>query len=441
MDLSPCTSTLPPSRLGGRTRIFIAACSSEIRPDLAYALELALDAGVVAGAKHPLQIAERRAESRNGLGQRVAVLLENLPPDRRARVGDARRILEAARGHIEELRVHPDHGVHERVGHEVRQVADGGHRAVVGGGIHRHDPAARRFPEFRDALHRVRRGPVGRGQDDRGASKEIGPRDREAGEVRARHGVAADEIERARRAQLLGGARDGGLGAADIGDERLRLCGLPHGGHLAFERRDGRREHDHVGAGHSLAKIRRHGVDGALVERRLEAGCVAPDADDFPRQRLGAGRLGYGAAKDPKTYDCEAADHPTLPSARTFFSALMRRRFSSGVPIVTRSAVSMPKLDMGRTITPSFRSRWKTSLPLRATSRRMKLARDGTYLSPMDVNSSHRKCRPASFIRRHSRMWESTSRAANAATWARELTLKGARIRLRSAMQSGSAMA
>src|SRR5712691_1060091 len=74
MDLSPGTSTLPPSRLGGRTRIFIAACSSEIRPDLAYALELALDAGAVAGAKHPLQIAERRAESRNGLGQRVVSL-------------------------------------------------------------------------------------------------------------------------------------------------------------------------------------------------------------------------------------------------------------------------------------------------------------------------------------------------------------------------------
>ena len=54
------------------------------------------------------------------------------------------------------------------------------------------------------------------------------------------------------------------------------------------------------------------------------------------------------------------------PPPSTFLSALMRRRFSSGVPMVTRSAVSMPKLDMGRTITPSLRSRWKTSLPLRA---------------------------------------------------------------------------
>jgi len=71
----------------------------------------------------------------------------------------------------------------------------------------------------------------------------------------------------------------------------------------------------------------------------------------------------------------------------------------------------------------------------------MKFAREGTYFTPMAVNSSQRKWRPASFMRRHSRMCESSSRAARAATWASELMLNGCRIRLRSDTQSGSAMA
>jgi hypothetical protein len=106
-------------------------------------------------------------------------------------------------------------------------------------------------------------------------------------------------------------------------------------------------------------------------------------------------------------------------------SAFTNRRFSSGVPMVTRSALSIPKLVIGRTITPSLSSQWKTSLALRPTSTRMKLAREGANLSFNAVNSSERKARPASIIRRHSTTWESSSRAASAAAWATVFTLKG----------------
>src|SRR5262249_36932691 len=142
-------------------------------------------------------------------------------------------------------------------------------------------------------------------------------------------------------------------------------------------------------------------VHGAVGESGLEAPDPPPDGHDLPRERLRPRRLRERAAEKPESDDGEPADHPALPSASTFLSALTSRRFSSGVPMVIRSVVSIPKLAMGRTMTPSLRRRWKMSAPERPTSTRMKFAREGTYLTPMAVNSSQRKWRPASFMRRH----------------------------------------
>ena len=79
---------------------------------------------------------------------------------------------------------------------------------------------------------------------------------------------------------------------------------------------------------------------------------------DLPRQPALAGGLRHRAAQETETDDAEPADHARLASCRTFRSAFIRRRFSSGVPMVTRSVLSIPNESMGRTMTPSRRSRW-----------------------------------------------------------------------------------
>jgi len=98
-------------------------------------------------------------------------------------------------------------------------------------------------------------------------------------------------------------------------------------------------------------------VERAVTHRRLHPVPVAPDAHDLPGERMGANRLGERAAQQSDADDRQAIDHAELfPS--TTRSALIRRRFSWGVPMVTRSADSMPKGVSGRTITPSLSSRW-----------------------------------------------------------------------------------
>src|SRR5204863_4448002 len=75
--------------------------SSQNRPDLADALQFALDAIPVAGAQHALEITQRRPKGRHGLRERLAVLFEDLPPDFRARGCDGTGVLEAAAGDLE----------------------------------------------------------------------------------------------------------------------------------------------------------------------------------------------------------------------------------------------------------------------------------------------------------------------------------------------------
>src|SRR5215472_14076392 len=429
----PVTPRAPRSRT--------ALASSELGSRLSDALEGSFDGAVLAGDEQALETVEGVAEHAQRLAEGLAILLENFPPDDGIGGRDACGVLEATRRHLEEARIHVDHRGDQGIHHEVGQVADGGHRAVVGGGVHEGNSPAHRLPELGDALDGLERCAVGGREDDGGASEEIRAGHREARQVGSGHGMAAHESERPRAAELLGRPHDADLGATHVGEERLRRHRLPDRGELALESGHGGGEENHIGARYAFREIGGHVIDHAFPERGLQALAPAADTDDLPGKRDGSRGLGHRAAEEPEPDDAEPTDHPALTSPSTFLRALTSRRFSSGVPMVTRSVVSMPKLDMGRTMTPSLRRRWKTSLPLRPTSTRMKFAREGTYFTPMAVSSSTRKWRPASFMRRHSRMCESSSRAARAATWASEFTLKGARIRLRSEVQAGSAMA
>ena len=156
--------------------------------------------------------------------------------------------------------------------------------------------------------------------------------------------------------------------------------GAPHGGEQRGERGHRRGEHAQVGAGDALGHVGRDAVDHAVPQRWLEALPPTPDRDDLPGEPFRPSGLRHRASEEAEPEQGEAADHASLAPASTFLRALTRRRFSSGVPTVTRSALSIPKLVMGRTMTPSLSSQWKTSIALRPTSTRMKLARDGIVL-------------------------------------------------------------
>ena len=99
-------------------------------------------------------------------------------------------------------------------------------------------------------------------------------------------------------------------------------------------------------------------VHHARAERRLQARGAPAHRHDLPRQPALAGGARHRAAQETETDDAEPGDHARLASCRTFRSAFIRRRFSSGVPMVTRSVLSIPNESMGRTMTPSRRSRW-----------------------------------------------------------------------------------
>src|SRR5262249_6861602 len=131
-------------------------------------------------------------------------------------------------------------------------------------------------------------------------------------------------------------------------------------------------------------------VDGTVGQGRRQALTPPPDRHDLPREPLRPSGFGHRASEEAEPEQGEAAGHASLTPASNVFDAFTKRLCSCGVPMVTRRALSMPKLVMGRTMTPSLRSQWKTSPALRPTSTRMKLAREGAYLSPMAVNSSQR---------------------------------------------------
>ncbi len=104
------------------------------------------------------------------------------------------------------------------------QVREGGHKQVVFLGF---DGGRRRaeFPDEGSYLSVVFRvGVLSGGQEVAGAAEEVGLGVRDAGELAAGHGMAADETQ----VSLLGFPHDSVLGAGGVGDEGSRGEYLGH---------------------------------------------------------------------------------------------------------------------------------------------------------------------------------------------------------------------
>src|SRR5262249_58718142 len=109
--------------------------------------------------------------------------------------------------------------------------------------------------------------------------------------------------------------------------------------------------------GQAGEEIRGHAVERAVGQGRRHPGLVAPDPDDVAGEPGRPGGLGNGTPEQSHADDGETLDHaPLFPS--TVRSALSSFLFSSGVPMVMRKAVSIPKEVSGRTITPRCSSFW-----------------------------------------------------------------------------------
>ena len=236
-------------------------------------------------------------------------------------------------------------------------MTDGRDRLVVSLRIEGAHARAQRFPEPGHGLHGVRLGPVGRGHDHRGRPEEIRPRDAVAAPLGARHRVASHEGERPSRGEPIRDARDSGLRRADVRHDGAVGRRPPDARQERLDRQDRDGEEDEVGVAHTNVEVGGDAIEGAVTQRRAQARLVATHAHDLAHQLAGAGRLGDRSSEEPDADDREPLDHTDFfPS--TVRSALTSFRFSSGVPTVMRSAVSMPNGVMGRTITPSWRSFW-----------------------------------------------------------------------------------
>ena len=165
----------------------------------------------------------------------------------------------------------------EDVGHDVRQVADGGHHAVVDVGVDHGGPRAEPGEQPVQALEQGALGRRGRGQVPGGAVEEVLARVLDAGRLRARQRVAADEARVARRVD------DRALGRADVGDDGAARRLLEDRGHRVGQHVDRHGDEDRVGAVERVAEVAvgavdrpaRDGLVGAGVEpahRRAEAG-------------------------------------------------------------------------------------------------------------------------------------------------------------------------
>ena len=167
--------------------------------------------------------------------------------------------------------------------------------------------------------------------------------------------MAADERERPSRGERLRAADDARLRRADVRQRRPVGRRAPDALEQRLDREDRCGEQDKVRAAHAHFQVRRGAIERAVAQGSLETRGIAADADERAGERRRPGRLRDRASEEPDTDDRERLDHAGFfPS--TLRRALTSFRFSSGVPTVMRSAVSMPNGVIGRTITPWWRS-------------------------------------------------------------------------------------
>ena len=158
-----------------------------------------------------------RSVSSIACSERVAVGEVDVAPQRRVGAGDARRVAEARAGGRQPLAPERAGGLgDEDVGDDVRQVRDGGHHPVVDVGVDRRGPRAEAGDEAVQALEQRARRRRRRRQVPGGAVEQVRARVLDAGRLRARQRVAADE------ARVAVAATTRALGRADVGDDAVR---------------------------------------------------------------------------------------------------------------------------------------------------------------------------------------------------------------------------
>ena len=183
---------------------------------------------------------------------------------------------------------------HEDVGHDVGQVADGGHHAVVDVGVDHRRPRAEPGEQ---AVQALEQGPLrrrGRGQVPGGAVEEVLARVLDARRLRARQRVAADEARVARRVD------DRALGRADVGDDAA--CAAPARGpwpRCRRARRPGRRRRPR-----RRRRARRRGRDGRCGSPRARRASSARGSNPAHRRaEAGAGGQPDRPADEPHPDD------------------------------------------------------------------------------------------------------------------------------------------
>jgi len=275
--------------------------------------------------------------------QRFAVLHRDVAPHLRRARGDPREVAKAARRESQDLgRVvaRGDLG-DERKGKDVRQVAHRGKDAVVVRGVRDRNAPAHRFPAASHRVQRFRRG-LGHGREhDAGAAEKIGESRFHAARLAPGDGMARHEAPETLAQFLARDLHHLGLGAADVGHDRLVVHGerdivqhRPHGAH-------GHGDHHEVGALHRFRNGFGRGIDGAQARGRFQRAAIAVESDDA-RGHAGAPQgEREGPADEAHADDRERLDAPHQ-ACRARLSAARNRSFCSGRPTVTRRCFGKP---------------------------------------------------------------------------------------------------
>ena len=261
--------------------------------------------------------------------------------------GDAGEVAEAARRVREQQRrvAAPGKVVDQAEGEQVRQVAHRGEDAVVLLRRHADHVGAAGLPGVADLLHGLGAALGQRRQHHLAAHVELGeggldPALLGAGDRVRRHHVGE------RTAQVAAQRGDHvTLGAAGVGHHRAGAQVRRHRGEDRVGLPHRRGEQHQVGAVERIRPALGDLVDDAERARALEHLAPPADADDALDRARTPQREREGAADQADPADDQLADvrhPPPLDQASAWRSASMKRAFSSGSPIDTRSQCGMP---------------------------------------------------------------------------------------------------
>ena len=175
------------------------------------------------------------------------------------------------------------------------------------------------------------------------------------------HRMPADEAHTRPRRARARRLHHAALHAAGVGQDGPGREMRPRGANELRQRPHRRAEDDQARARDARREVGGAAIGRPRVEHRPDGGLVARHHDDLAGEPPGPDAAGDRAADEAGADDGQAgpagrlhARAPPLPS--TARSPSISRALSSGVPTVIRSARVRPKLAIGRTMTPRFRS-------------------------------------------------------------------------------------